>query len=125
MTNSPTSAPIHTSSSVGTGAKAGIGVGAALAAIFLLCLLIYVFRCRTQRHSTKRNDRAGVPQLDSREKGGVYEVQGKALHSDPTELSAEGGGWASELQRERGESQSHRGVGSRSTDRSLTVFEMY
>jgi LPXTG-motif cell wall-anchored protein len=70
-------------SSLSTGAKTGIGIGAAIGGL-LISLAVFLFY-RHKRHP----QRAAIPQLDSREKGGVYEVQGKDLQMHPIEMSAE------------------------------------
>jgi len=76
--------PSSSTSGLSTGAKAGIGVGAAIGGLLLLSLAIFLFH-RHKRH----RQRPAIPQLDSREKGGVYEVQGKGLQTHPAEVSGE------------------------------------
>jgi hypothetical protein len=83
--NSTSAVPSSSStSSLSTGAKAGIGIGAAIGGLLLVSLVIFLFH-RHKRHQ----QRAVIPQLDSREKGGVYEIQGKGLQTRPAEISGE------------------------------------
>ncbi|KAK5202785.1 hypothetical protein LTR96_011260 [Exophiala xenobiotica] len=96
--------PSSSTSSLSTGAKAGIGIGAAISGLLLLSLPIFLFR-RHKRHQ----QRAAIPQLDSREKGGLYEVQGKSLQICPTEVPGD---------------QAFRGELESTTERSTTVHEL-
>ncbi|KAJ9493317.1 hypothetical protein LTR96_011399 [Exophiala xenobiotica] len=104
----PNSTSVDSSSSstsgLGTGAKAGTGIGAAIGGLLLLFLAIFLFR-RHKHHQ----QRAAIPQHDSREKGGVYEVQGKGLQTCPTEVPGD---------------QAFRGELESTTERSTTVHEL-
>jgi hypothetical protein len=48
--------------------------------VLLIALAFFLFRRHRRRHPE-------IPQLDSREKGGVHEVQGKGLPTTPAEIS--------------------------------------
>lgn len=79
-----TTATINTASSVpapstalSTVAEAGIGVGAAVSGLALIALAVFFIR----RHRRK-SKRAGIMQLDSRERGGLGELQGKEQYPE-------------------------------------------
>ncbi|KAK5332242.1 hypothetical protein LTR98_011624 [Exophiala xenobiotica] len=91
-------------SGLGTGAKAGTGIGAAIGGLLLLFLASFLFR-RHKRHQQC----AAIPQLDSRDKDGAYEVQGKGLQTCPTEVPGD---------------QAFRGELESTTERSTTVHEL-
>ncbi|KAK5399977.1 hypothetical protein LTR06_011370 [Exophiala xenobiotica] len=91
-------------SSLSTGAKAGFGIGIAIGGLLVLFLAIFLLR-RHKRHQQC----AAIPQLDSREKGGAYEVQGKGLQTCPTEVPGD---------------QAFRGELESTTERSTTVHEL-